>query len=67
MTTDGGAKKALKVILGFVLVIIGLAALVLPLVPFGWLIFVGFQLLGLKALFWVKLKAWFQKREERSQ
>lgn len=50
-----------KKILGTVLVVVGFFALLTPLLPGSWLIFIGFQLLGVQFLFWEKAKKWFKK------
>ena len=54
----------LKRILGILLLIIGIVALVTPLTPGAWLIFVGLELLGLGFLipsglrkYWVRVKS----------
>jgi uncharacterized protein YqgC (DUF456 family) len=43
-----------KMLLGGVLVAIGLVALVTPLTPGAWLIFVGLELLGIRLIVWDK-------------
>jgi len=50
---------------GILLVIIGLLALVTPFTPGSWLIFVGLELLGLRMLFWDKIKARFSTKGAR--
>lgn len=52
---------------GVLLLIIGLAALVTPLTPGSWLIFVGLELLGLRLLvnnelrkYWGNVKTWLR-------
>ena len=47
-----------KKVIGVVLIIVGLLALVTPLTPGSWLIFVGLELLGVHLAAWEKLKAW---------
>jgi uncharacterized protein YqgC (DUF456 family) len=54
-----------KKIIGVLLIIIGLAALFTPFTPGSWLIFVGLELLGLRMLFWDKIKARIQKYASR--
>lgn len=46
---------------GIILVLIGLLALITPLTPGSWLIFVGLELLGLRFLLWGKIKERLQK------
>ena len=50
-------KKAV----GVVLILVGLAALVTPLTPGSWLIFIGLELLGLRFLLLDKLKTRLKK------
>ncbi|MDO8523473.1 MAG: PGPGW domain-containing protein [bacterium] len=47
----------LKKIIGVLAIIVGVLALVTPFTPGAWLIFVGLGLLGVRILFWEKLKA----------
>ncbi|MEK7195247.1 MAG: PGPGW domain-containing protein [Patescibacteria group bacterium] len=53
-----------KKIIGIVFLIIGLTALVTPFTPGSWLIFVGLEFLGLRFLFWEKIKNRFRKPEK---
>ncbi len=50
-----------KKTIGILLVIIGLLALVTPFTPGSWLIFIGLEFIGIRILFWDKIKSWFQK------
>lgn len=59
MTTT--VKKTVKLVIGIFLVIFGIIALVLPLVPFAWVAFIGLELLGVRALFWNKVRSWKNK------
>lgn len=54
------AKIAIKKTIGALLVIIGILALVTPLTPGAWLIFVGLGLLGFRMAAWDNVKARFQ-------
>jgi drug/metabolite transporter (DMT)-like permease len=47
--------RALKIILGIFLVLIGVLALVTPLTPGSWLALIGLELLGLRILLERKL------------
>ena len=47
-------KTTLKKILGIALILFGFIALLLPFVPFSWVAFFGFELLGIKILPWPK-------------
>jgi drug/metabolite transporter (DMT)-like permease len=48
-------RRALKIILGIFLVLIGVLALVTPLTPGSWLALIGLELLGLRILLERKL------------
>lgn len=48
-----------KKIIGIFLIIIGLLALVTPFTPGSWLIFIGLEFIGIRILFWNKIKEWF--------
>ncbi len=50
------AMKILKHALGVVLIIIGFVALVTPLTPGAWLMFVGLELIGVRLTIWDKIK-----------
>ena len=52
----------IKKITGILLIIIGLLALVTPFTPGSWLIFVGLEFIGIRILFWDKIKAWFSAK-----
>ncbi|MEK9195724.1 MAG: PGPGW domain-containing protein [Patescibacteria group bacterium] len=52
-------QSVFKKIIGFLLIIVGIAALVTPFTPGSWLIFVGMELLGFRMLFWNKIKSRF--------
>lgn len=56
------AKNVFKKTLGVILIIFGAIAFVTPFVPFGWLIFVGLQLLGFKILYWKRFVAWLERK-----
>ena len=46
---------------GVILVLVGLIALLTPFTPGSWLIFVGFELLGLRFLLLDRIKTLFKK------
>ncbi|MES2088195.1 MAG: hypothetical protein V4467_04375 [Patescibacteria group bacterium] len=50
----------LKKIIAIALIVLGFLALVTPLTPGSWLVFVGLELLGVDLLFWKKIKEWFK-------
>ena len=62
----------LKRILGVFLLILGIAALVTPLTPGAFLIFVGLELLGLGFLipsglrkYWVRVRTWIRRDDAK--
>lgn len=52
----------LRKLFGFALVAIGLVALLTPLTPGSWLIFIGLQILGFRFLLWDRMKSWLRRR-----
>ena len=50
--------------IGVVLVLLGLVALALPLVPFAWVGIVGLKLLGVPLPFEQRIRAWWRHRQE---
>jgi hypothetical protein len=48
-------RRALRIILGIVLIILGVFALLTPLSPGSWLALIGLEILGLRILFQHKL------------
>ncbi|MEK7578864.1 MAG: hypothetical protein AAB456_04110 [Patescibacteria group bacterium] len=54
-------KPKIKKTIGIFLILIGLAALLTPLTPGSWLVFIGLELLGWRVLLFDKLK--FFKRK----
>ena len=51
------SKPKIKKATGVILILIGFAALLTPLTPGSWLIFVGLELLGVRFLLWDKIKS----------
>jgi len=51
----------MKNTVGVFLVVFGFIGLVTPFTPWGLLFFVGLELLGVRFLFWDKIKNWFKK------
>ena len=58
------ANPKVKKTVGIILVVIGLTALVTPLTPGSWLIFIGFEFLGFRILLFDRLKFWKKKGNE---
>ena len=53
-------NQLVKKITGVLLILAGLLILLTPLTPGSWIIFIGFELLGIRMTFWKKLKLWFE-------
>ena len=53
-------RPVMKKTLGVLLMLVGLFALVTPLTPGAWLIFVGLELFGFRMVAWDNIKAWFR-------
>lgn len=51
-------RPKIKKIVGVILILVGLAAFFTPLTPGSWLAIIGFELLGMRILFFDKLKFW---------
>lgn len=49
-------KITIKKAVGFLLLLIGLTALLTPFTPGSWLIFIGLEFLGIRILFLDKIK-----------
>lgn len=58
-------KTIFKKITAVVFIVIGLLALITPLTPGSWLIFVGLELLGIRMIFWDKIKDKFSKKDDK--
>lgn len=54
---DPKKRTTYKKVIGVLLIIIGVVALVTPFTPGSWLIFVGLEFMGIRVLFWDKIKA----------
>lgn len=54
-------KPKIKKVIGIILILVGLAALITPLTPGSWLIFIGLELLGVHVLLPDRLKFWKRK------
>lgn len=50
-----------KFLLGSFFILLGLLALVTPLTPGSWLVFVGLELIGIRILAWRRFAQWFKK------
>ena len=54
--------RILKMTGGIILIAIGFLALVTPLTPGAWLMFIGLELIGVRLTLWDKIKEWIAKR-----
>lgn len=54
-------RPRIKKVVGVMLILVGLAALTTPLTPGSWLAIIGLELLGIRILFFNKLKFWRKK------
>lgn len=52
---------AFKKIAGVILIVIGIAALVTPLTPGAWLVFIGLELCGVRLLGKEQISAWWKR------
>lgn len=52
-----------KKVIGVILVFIGFIGLITPFTPWGFLFFVGLEMLGSRFLLWDKIKTKFKKTE----
>ena len=48
-------------IVGWTLIILGVVSAVTPFTPFGFFLILGLEILGIRFLFWDKLKNWFKR------
>ncbi len=58
-------RRALKIVLGIVLVVLGVLALLTPLTPGSWLALIGLEILGLRILLERKLISLFSPKYRR--
>jgi hypothetical protein len=47
---------------GVVFVVIGLLSVITPFTPVGFLLLVGLEILGIRLVFWDKVKDWFKRK-----
>jgi len=55
-------NKKVKKIAGITLVVIGVLSIITPFTPVGFLLILGLEILGVRFLFWDKVKSWFKKK-----
>ena len=58
-------RRALKIVLGVVLVLVGVFALLTPLTPGSWLALIGLELLGLRLLVERKIISFLPQKYRR--
>jgi hypothetical protein len=56
MQIEEAAGSGFKKIAGVVLIILGIILHLIPLFPAGWIIVIGLELLGVRLLFWDRIK-----------
>ena len=54
--------KTLRYIAGGLLIFLGFVALITPLTPGSWLIFIGLEMLGIEVLFLRRFMTWMRER-----
>lgn len=54
---DSQKRTTYKKVIGVLLIIVGIVSLLTPFTPGSWLIFVGLEFIGIRVLFWEKIKA----------
>lgn len=54
----------LRVLIGVLCIVLGLLALVTPLTPGSWLVFVGLEFIGFRLALWHKILDWWRGRKE---
>ena len=57
----------LKLLIGILFIALGLLALVTPLTPGSWLVFVGLELIGFRLAIWHKIAAWWSGRKQDAE
>ena len=48
---------------GVVLLVLGIISIITPFTPFGFLFVIGLEILGIRLLFWNKIKKWLQTKK----
>ncbi len=56
----------LKMLIGILFIALGLLALVTPLTPGSWLVFIGLEFIGIRLLAWRRLVRWARMRLGRA-
>ena len=54
-------RPRIKKVVGVILILVGFAVLFTPLTPGSWLVIIGLELLGVRILFFDKLRFWKKK------
>lgn len=61
-----GLDPRAKFLFGILFIVLGLLALVTPLTPGSWLVFVGLELLGIRILAWRRVWDWWHGRTDET-
>jgi hypothetical protein len=66
--TYSTTRPRLRKIVGWTLVVVGFVALIIPIIPGAPIVFIGFEILGLRFIFTDKIKAfiWRQRTPSKS-
>jgi hypothetical protein len=51
----------LKMLIGLFFIALGLLALITPLTPGSWLVFIGLEFIGIRILAWRRLAQWLRE------
>ncbi len=65
--TYSTTRPRLRKIVGWFLVVVGFVALIAPVIPGAPLVFIGFELLGLRFIFMNKIKAFFSRERANAR
>ncbi len=60
----GLVNPKIRKIIGVTLIILGTISIITPFTPFGFLFFVGLEMLGIRLLFGDKIKSWFKLKNQ---
>ena len=58
------AKRVIRIVVGVILIVVGLAALLTPLTPGSWLAVIGLELVGVRVLLRNRLCVWAAAKPE---
>ena len=55
------SKPKTKKLIGSVIIVLGIIAMILPVVPGAWIVIIGLEIFGVKLIFLDRIKAWMKK------